>query len=32
MDVLVLENYIIYKTEQPGFEDVENWREEFKLD
>lgn len=32
MDVLVLENYILYKKEQPRFNDNENWKEEFKLD
>jgi carbamoyltransferase len=32
MDLLVLENYILFKTEQPAFDDNENWREEFQLD
>jgi carbamoyltransferase len=32
MDTLVLENCILYKKEQPKFEDVENWRETYELD
>lgn len=32
MDVLAVENYILYKEEQPAFEDRGNWREEFELD
>lgn len=32
MDVLVLENCVLYKTEQPAFEDAENWRDTYELD
>ena len=32
MDVLVLENQILFKNEQPKIEEDENWREEFELD
>jgi carbamoyltransferase len=32
MDVLVLEHFILYKTEQPAFEDAEDWRQEYELD
>ena len=32
MDVLVLENQILFKNEQPKIEGDENWREEFELD
>ena len=32
MDVLVLENFVLFKDEQPKFEDAHNWREEFELD
>jgi len=32
MDVLVIENFIMYKNEQPDYEDKGNWREEFELD
>jgi len=32
MDVLVLEDCILYKTEQPKFEDNQNWRDEYELD
>ena len=32
MDILVLENLMFIKTEQPMWQDKENWREEFKLD
>ncbi len=32
MDVLVIDNYILYKNEQPNFEDKGNWQEEFELD
>lgn len=32
MDVLVLENCILYKEEQPEFKDNENWREKYELD
>ncbi len=32
MDTLVLENCILYKPEQPHFEDAENWQETYELD
>lgn len=32
MDVLAVEDYILYKDEQPVFEDKGNWQEEFELD
>ncbi len=32
MDVLVVENFVLFKDEQPEFEDAGNWREEFELD
>jgi carbamoyltransferase len=32
MDVLVIENYIFYKEEQPSFEDKEKWMEQYELD
>lgn len=32
MDVLVLENFILYKEEQPAFTDSENWKEKYELD
>lgn len=32
MDVLVLEDCILYKEEQPEFTDTENWREKYELD
>lgn len=32
MDILVVENYILYKTDQPNFSDKEKWQETFKLD
>ena len=32
MDYLVLENYLLYKQDQPKWEDKENWREVFTLD
>jgi carbamoyltransferase len=32
MDVLVLENCILYKEDQPEFEEQKDWREEFVLD
>ena len=32
MDCLVLENYLLLKTEQPDWEDKGNWQEEFELD
>lgn len=32
MDVLILENCILYKEEQPTFIDSENWRKKYELD
>ena len=32
MDILVLEDAILYKEEQPDFAEAENWKEEFELD
>jgi len=32
MDVLVVENFVLFKDEQPEFADVGDWREEFELD
>lgn len=32
MDVLVLEDFILHKTEQPNWEEDGDWREEFALD
>ena len=32
MDVLVLENQILFKNEQPKIKGYESWREEFELD
>jgi len=32
MDYLVMGNYLYKKTEQPNFDDKENWKETFKLD
>lgn len=32
MDILVLNNYVFKKTEQPNWLDSSNWKEEFKLD
>jgi carbamoyltransferase len=32
MDVLVLENYILFKEDQPKFEEQNDWRKEFALD
>jgi carbamoyltransferase len=32
MDVLVLENYVLLKSEQPAFADQGDWRKEFQLD
>ena len=32
MDVLILQNYILYKREQPMFEEDTDWREEYELD
>lgn len=32
MDYLVIENFVLAKTEQPAWEDDESWKEEFQLD
>lgn len=32
MDVLVIENFVLYKQEQPNFDDKQNWKSEFELD
>ena len=32
MDVLVIEDYIFIKKDQPQFLDGQNWKEEFELD
>ncbi|MDC1067766.1 carbamoyltransferase [Candidatus Kapabacteria bacterium] len=32
MDVLVIENYIFYKNNQPNYDDKEKWQEKFRLD
>lgn len=32
MDCLVLENYILFKPEQPNWQEQGNWQEEFELD
>ena len=32
MDVLVLQNQILFKEEQPKYEKDESWEEEFELD
>lgn len=32
MDMLVLENFILYKEEQPQFFEEENWRDKYELD
>jgi carbamoyltransferase len=32
MDILVLENLVLYKQDQPAWTEKENWREEFGLD
>lgn len=32
MDVLVIDNHVLFKEEQPNFEDKGNWQEEFELD
>lgn len=32
MDVLVIEDYIMFKEEQPQFQDNQNWMEEYELD
>ena len=32
MDILVIDDFILYKQEQPEFKDAGKWKEEFKLD
>ena len=32
MDVLVIDNYILYKENQPNYQDKGNWQDEFELD
>ncbi len=32
MDLLVIDNFILYKEKQPSFSDIRNWQEEFELD
>ena len=32
IDVLVMENYVLRKEDQPAFVDKENWRDEYGLD
>ncbi len=32
MDILVIEDFILYKDKQPNFQDTSNWKEEFELD
>jgi carbamoyltransferase len=32
IDVLVMENYILYKEKQPNFQENENWRDTYELD
>lgn len=32
MDVLVIDDYVLYKKEQPAYQDKGNWRDEFELD
>jgi carbamoyltransferase len=32
MDILVLENYILYKEEQPEWKETQNWKDEYELD
>ncbi len=32
MDLLVIDNFILYKQDQPDFQDKGNWQEEFELD
>ena len=31
-DVLVLDDFLVYKDKQPKWEETSNWREEFGLD
>ena len=32
MDVLVLDDFVLLKDEQPKFEDKQDWRSEYELD
>jgi carbamoyltransferase len=32
MDLLVLEDFILWRKDQPGFEDNENWKDSYELD
>lgn len=32
IDILVIDNYLFFKEEQPPFKDLKNWRNEFALD
>ena len=32
MDILVIENYLFLKTDQPDWKEIDNWKEEFVLD
>ncbi len=32
MDVLVIDDFLLYKKDQPDFKDTSNWQEEFELD
>lgn len=32
IDILVLEDYVLFKEEQPNFEDKENWQTKYELD
>jgi hypothetical protein len=32
MDILIMENLILHKPEQPSFKDDENWGEKYGLD
>lgn len=32
MDILVIDNFILYKQEQPNYEDSSQWQKEFELD
>ncbi len=32
MDILVIDDFLLYKEKQPKFQDTNNWKEEFELD
>jgi carbamoyltransferase len=32
MDVLVIDDFVLYKKEQPEYQDKGNWKDEFELD